>query len=476
MKSLLVSVAWPAWVWTLEHSSPLSGASVGFLSMSYAHSLSVRDNIKCRRLIDSPWYRALWGDRFALTGDQNTKIRFENDQGGYRIASSVDGTGTGEGGDVVTVDDALSAKDAKSAVERAKVNDWWDGVMSTRLNDPRTGAYVGVMQRVHENDLIGHILTHTPGEYTHLCLPARYDENHPFRWQRDPRKEQGELLWPDRMGEAEVKKLETSLGSYSAAGQLQQLPAPAEGGMFKRHWFEVKDAAPAKLRKVRRWDLAGTIGGDWTVGVLIGRCDDAFWWILDVVRFQGTAHSVEQSILNTAKQDGPNVTIGLPQDPGQAGKAQVSALTRMLAGFIVKSAPETGSKEIRASPFAAQCEAGNVRVVRGPWNDTFFDEIDVFPLGRHDDQIDAAAGAFNLLADASNAQGWIDMLASRAAIARGEVDPSLQRYVDYIRNTGRNPLEKAAFDDDWQPVGPSVREQLEAAGLIIQAGPVLSLR
>lgn len=419
MKSLLVSVAWPAWIWTLERTTALSGPSVGFLATSYAHSLSVRDNVKCRRLIESPWYRTLWGSAFALTGDQNTKIRFENNQGGYRIASSIDGTATGEGGDIVTVDDAISAKDARSEVERDKVNDWWDTVMSTRLNDPKTGAYVAVMQRIHENDLVGHILAHTPGEYTHLCLPARYDPDHPFVWPRDPRTEKGELLWPHRMGEAEVSKLETSLGSYGTAGQLQQLPAPSEGGMFKRRWFEIVAAAPANLRKARHWDLAATVAAhgkdpDWTVGALIGRCDNGFFWILDLVRFRGSAHEVETAILNTAKQDTTKVTIGLPQDPGQAGKAQIGALTRMLAGWTVKSAPESGSKEVRASPFASQCEAGNVKMVKASWNDAFLNEIEVFPFGAHDDVVDASSGSFNMLADSGDAQSWVQFMKAEA--------------------------------------------------------------
>lgn len=411
MKSLSCSVAFTAWIWAQKKRSALTGPQVGFLSTSYAQTLSVRDNVKCRRLIESPWYRNGWGERFRLTGDQNTKIRFDNDKGGYRIASSVEGGTTGDGGDIVIIDDPISAGNALSPTVRASVNEWFDNTMSTRLNDPKTGAYVGVMQRLHEDDLVGHLLRRGD-EWTHLCLPARYEHDHPFVWARDPRKEDGELLWPERMGEKEVVSLETALGSYGAAGQLQQRPAPREGGMFKRHWFEIVEAAPAFLTFVRDWDLAGTIDEpgkdpDWTAGCKIGRCPKGFHYIVDMRRFRGSPLEVEQTILSTAQADGTNVTVSLKQDPGQAGKAQVQALTRMLAGFPVTSATESGSKETRAAPFAAQCEARNIKLLRGDWNNAFLDEIEVFPFGRHDDQVDAAASGFNVLAANNGAASWL---------------------------------------------------------------------
>ena len=414
MKSLSCSVAFPAWVWAQRKRSPLTGPGVGFLGVSYAQTLSIRDNVKCRRLLASKWYQDRWGDRFTLTGDQNTKIRFENDQGGYRLASSVESGTTGDGGDVIIIDDAISAGDALSPTVRAAANDWFDGTMTTRLNNPKTGAYIVVAQRLHEDDLIGHLLR-KGDNWTHLCLPARYEREHPIVWARDPRKEEGELLWPERMGEDEVSRLELALGSYGAAGQLQQRPAPRDGGMFRRSWFGVVDIAPAGLTFVRDWDLAGTVATpgtdpDWTVGVKMGRDAAGFHYITDVVRLRGSSHEVERTILATAQQDGTACTVSIKQDPGQAGKAQVAALTRMLIGFIVKSATETGSKETRAAPFAAQCEAGNVKLVRGPWLDLFLDEMETFPFGRHDDQVDAAASAFNVLAANSGPARWLAMM------------------------------------------------------------------
>lgn len=443
MKSLSVSVAFPAWVWAQQKRSPLTGPGVGFLSTSYAQHLSVRDNVKCRRLIDSPWYQRGWGKRFKLTTDQNTKIRFENDKGGYRIASSVDGTATGDGGDIIIVDDPISAGDALSATIRASTNEWFDNTMSTRLNDPKTGAYIVIMQRLHENDLVGHVLAkEDASDWTVLCLPARYESDHPRVYAGDPRKVDGELLWPERMPEAELAKREIALGSYGAASQFQQRPAPREGGMFKRRWFEVVDAAPAGLRDCRAWDFAGTVAKpgsdpDWTAGVKIGRAADGFYYITDCQRFRDTSAVVERSLLTTARQDGKTCRIRIPQDPGQAGKGQASSFTRLLSGFIVKAVPPTGSKETRAAAFAAQCEAGNVRVVKGSWNEAFFDELDVFPFGKHDDQVDAAADAFNELNDGGGSAGFLDMVRAdnAARAAKRNEEPALEPECPYPKGS-----------------------------------------
>ena len=415
-KSILVNVAFPAWVWAQKKRSPLTGPGVGFLSTSYSHTLSVRDNLKGRRLVESPWYQRGWGDRFKLTSDQNTKIRFENDRGGYRIASSVDGTATGDGGDIIIVDDPISAGDALSTTIRAGVNEWFDGTMSTRLNDPKTGAFVMIMQRLHESDLVGHVLAKEDrDDWTMLCLPARYERDHPQVYARDVRNTDGELLWPDRMGEAEVAKIETALGEFSAAGQLQQRPAPRDGGMFKRHWFDVVEAAPAGLHECRGWDFAATVpkpgsDPDWTAGVRIGKSKEGFFYILDVVRFRDSAAAVERSLLATAQRDGKSCRIRIPQDPGQAGKAQASTFTRLLSGFTVRAVPPTGSKETRAAAFAAQCEAGNVKIVKAPWNTAFFNELETFPFGKHDDQVDGSADAFTALHDTGGSAGFLEMV------------------------------------------------------------------
>ena len=244
MKSILTSVAFSAWTWAQKSDPnyPLVGPGVQFLTASYAQSLSLRDSVKCRRLIESPWYQSNWGDRFKLTDDQNTKIRFENDKGGYRLATSVGGALTGEGGSIIIVDDGHNTIEAESDAIRRGTLEWWDEALSTRLNDPKTGAYIIVMQRLHEEDLTGHILSKDNGSFTHLMLPMRFDTTRVCVTDlgfEDPREEDGELLWPERFGEVEVEALERALGPYATASQLQQSPSPRGGGIIKREFWQL---------------------------------------------------------------------------------------------------------------------------------------------------------------------------------------------------------------------------------------------
>ncbi len=391
-KSSIVSVMWPAWTW-IRHPE------TRFMAASYAQTLSIRDSVKCRRVIESPVYQRRWGDRFRLTSDQNTKIRFDNDRNGYRLATSVGGALTGEGGDIIIIDDPHNVVEAGSNMVRQATLDWWDESMSNRLNDPQTGAYVLIMQRVHHQDLAGHLL-HKGGWET-LCFPARYEPDHPHVSKRDERAHEGQLLWPERFPEEAVAQLERDLGSYGSAGQLQQRPTPRSGGMFNRAWWDEEgiinpEAVPCGGRTVRGWDLAASVSGDWTAGCKM-TLKDGVYYIEHMERLRGTPEKVEQMIKAIAAQDGRNVLIDLPQDPGQAGKAQVQYLVKQLAGYNVRYSPESGAKEVRAEALSAQAEAGNVKLVRGDWNSTFIDEAAHFPYSDFDDQIDAASRAFHRL-------------------------------------------------------------------------------
>lgn len=262
-KSSITSVAFPAWVWAQSHRSHTSGPGTQFLHASYAQQLSLRDSVKCRRLIESPWYQSMWSDRFHLVGDQNTKTRFDNSQQGSRLSTSVGSALTGEGGSIIVVDDPNAAQEAFSEATIASTIDWWDNALSTRLNDPKRGAYVIIQQRLSEEDLTGHILSKDVGEWTHLMLPMRYDPVRAYPtsigWT-DPRTEAGELLWPERYGAQEVEILEKQLGPWASAGQLQQSPEPKGGGIIKRDWWQLwaHDAYPPMDTIIATLDTAYT--------------------------------------------------------------------------------------------------------------------------------------------------------------------------------------------------------------------------
>lgn len=179
------------------------------------------------------------------------------------------------------------------------------------------------------------------------------------------------------------------------------------GGVFRREWFDVVPRPPHIEQAVRHWDLASVQGGgDYTVGLLLGRCEQGLFYVLDVVRVQESPHVVERLILETAQADGPEISISLPQDPGQAGVAQAQYLIRQLAGYNVHADRETGSKEVRALPCAAQAEAGNIKVLDAPWTQSFLDEVADFPTGWNDDQVDSLAGSFADLAQSESLVLW----------------------------------------------------------------------
>ncbi|MGO1121225.1 phage terminase large subunit [Rhodovibrionaceae bacterium A322] len=400
MKSLSVAVGWPAWEW-----GPLAQPGSRFISASYAQRLALRDNIKCRRLIRSPWYQARWGRTFALSRDQNSKERFDNDQTGFRLATSVGGLGTGERGDRFIIDDPHNVHQADSPAVRETTLRWFDETVPTRLNDPARSAIVVVMQRVHERDVSGHILARELN-YEHLMLPMEFEPER--RCQTvlgftDPRRSAGELLWPGRFSSELVAELKDTLGEYAAAGQLQQRPVPRQGGLFQRHWFSFVEAVPAGADRVRHWDLAASAeragrDPDWTVGLLLARDSQGCFYLEDIQRLRADGPEVRRAIAATARRDGPSVQISLPQDPGQAGKVQAQDFARLLAGWRLSIERETGDKVTRAEPAAAQAEAGNIKLLSAPWNGVFLEEAALFPNSAHKDQIDALSGALALLA------------------------------------------------------------------------------
>lgn len=386
MKSLLTSVIWPAWEW-----GPKGMPQMRYLGTAHKQDLAVRDNTKCRRLIQSAWYQRHWP--IMLTGDQNAKTKFENSATGFREAMAFTGM-TGSRGDRVILDDPHSVDDANSAAKLAGDIVTFREALPSRVNNDQS-AIVIIMQRLNEGDVSGVALELG---YEHLCIPMRYEGPRKptcIGW-KDPRTTPDELMFPERFPAEQVKELEISLGEYAVAGQLQQRPAPRQGGLFKPDQLQVVDAVPAgDIKWARGWDLASvTDGGDWTAGGKLGRLADGRFVIGDMARFQRGPDERDAAIVNTAGLDGKSVRVSIPQDPGQAGKTQVTYLTRRLAGFKVVSSPETGDKVTRAEPFAAQVNVGNVLMVRGPWNEALVNEMRMFPNGANDDQVDALSRAF----------------------------------------------------------------------------------
>jgi predicted phage terminase large subunit-like protein len=345
----------------------------------------------------------------SFSADQNAKTFYTNTAGGARFITTVNAGVTGEGGDIRIIDDPIDAQDAGATSTTTLENciRWFAESMSSRVTDPKRSCTILVMQRLHELDLSGYWLAKEVGA-EHLMLPANFEPDHPHLSKTslhfvDPRKVRGEVLWEEHFPQEALDAMASTMNDYAVAGQLQQRPAPREGGLFKPEWFSIVDAVPAGCTAVRAWDLAATVfqgigDPDWTVGLRMSKDKQGNFYVENVVRFRDTADIVERNICATASQDGTSVEISIPQDPGQAGKGQAAYLVRQLAGYRVHVERPTGEKAVRAAPLASQAEAGNVKLVKGAWNKAFLDEIATFPMGRHDDQVDAASDAFVRLA------------------------------------------------------------------------------
>lgn len=399
-KSLIVSVLWPAWEWARTPHNR-------YLTFSYTDVNTIRDNRRLRDIVRSEWYQASFrskdtdgvddGPIIELASDQSGKIRFDTTARGWRIASSVGGMGTGEHPHRIIIDDPLKAEDARSIAALTTCNEWYDRTISTRI--ALNPAIILIMQRLHMADLSAHLLA--KGGWTHVCFPMRYDSK--LANVYDLRDSPGQLLWPDLWPEDKVREEEISLGPFGTAGQLQQNPVPEGGGLFKREWLPIVDAAPSysglSMRMCRGWDTADTEdGGDWTVGVkLLHDISAGIWYVLHVERTRSGPGGVNSLIQNVAASDGKSCLI---REGSGSGKAAISARSKMLAGYDYAVAQESADKVTRANPFRAQCEAGNVRLVRGDWNESYISVLTSFPVGKHDDDVDGTSDAFNALIDA----------------------------------------------------------------------------
>jgi len=190
-----------------------------------------------------------------------------------------------------------------------------------------------------------------------------------------------------------------TLGEYAFSALYQQRPRPRDGNMFPRELAEIVDAAPVEVDRVRYWDKAGTeSAGAYTAGVRMSRDKNGLFYVEDVVRAQHGALRRKALMHQTATLDGTRVSVWVEQEPGSGGKESAELTIRDLAGYTVRSETVTGDKATRADPFAAQWQAGNVKLVRGTWNKAYLDELEAFPSGKYKDQADASSGAFNKLA------------------------------------------------------------------------------
>jgi len=426
-KSSIVTVLFPAWCWiaqlprdqfpeawkerirrrqhakhlNLKPLPLLTGRSFRFITGSYSTTLSTEHSEYSRDVIGSEKYKRYFRE-VRIKPKKDAKTNFVNTEGGQRFTTSVGSTVTGVHAHIIIIDDPINPSQGQSEISRLTANNWLDSTLSTRKVDKKVTVTIVIMQRLHRNDPTGHLIDKRGEEkIRHIVLPGsdRYKIKPPelIKYYKEG------LLDPVRMPRDILDDNKINLGAYQYAGQFGQNPRPREGGLFQESYFEIIDAAPARVEsRVRGWDLAGTseaeaavTGQDpaYSCGVLVSR-KRGILYVEHVFRKKISSNQLRLSMRNFASQDPKGTVVDFPQDPGQAGKAQAREIAGFLIGYIVKFSLESGNKFTKLDPLAAQCEAGNVKLVKGNWNQAFIDELCDIPNNTYWDQSDAFYRAF----------------------------------------------------------------------------------
>lgn len=394
-KSTIISIMFPAWIWTRMPSARIVNAS-------YAHDIAMDMASKSRDVITSDKYRRLFPE-IQIRDDTNAKANYVNTLKGQRYACGTGGQIMGKHFHFIIVDDPLNAEQAASEAELTRANRWMERTLPSRKVNKKITPTILIMQRLHENDPTGARLARAEAgmPHNHICLPAELGDNVKPEYCRDYYVDG--LMDPIRLDAEVLQRVEQEQGEFVLASQYGQTPIPEGTAMF--HIGKIRaDKPPAKyVRVCRAWDKAGTEGGGaFTVGTLMGIDDAGTYWIVDVIRVQYDSGRRERLIRSTAEKDGKHVVIAIEQEPGSGGKHSAQSSVKNLAGFTVKIVPvgkSDGDKIARADPFSTQVNNGNVCIVEADWNKVWRNELRYFPFSKFKDQVDSAALAFNVLSN-----------------------------------------------------------------------------
>jgi predicted phage terminase large subunit-like protein len=381
-KSSLTCVFWPAWVWLREPRA-------GILSLSVSHEITIRDSGKSLALIHRPWFQARWGDLVAVDPGAGT-TKFATHLGGVREAQTFGGQVLGKHPDVVIIDDPIKPQ-MLSPATLAYAKRFWVDTLSTRAADPKTVRRVCIMQRLHVEDLAGVFIAEG---WELLRLPMRFEPESAD--PRDQRTKPGELLAPERAGEAEVQKLERN-GERFRASQLQQRPFPEGGAIIKSEWIQWYDPkkAPRFSSKIQTWDLTfkATNDSDHVAGQVWGTDENSFYFIdgiLERLDFVATCEAILG--MSTHHPD----AIGILIEDKANGPAVMSMLETKVAGII--PVEPLGGKGARLNAVAPLFEAKNVFLPIGhPVAEQLALHLQAFPSGDIDDDVDACTQVLNHL-------------------------------------------------------------------------------
>jgi predicted phage terminase large subunit-like protein len=390
LKSLTVTIAYIAWA--LGHDPTKK-----IICVSHSKDLAREHASAFLRIVESPWYQRLFPAlQIAKRGHRITELKTTS--GGFRLATSIEGSILGRGADLIVIDDPIQPLAALSEAERVKVKTFYDQTLYTRLNDKRTGAIVLVMQRLHEDDLVAHVEGIDDWEKLEIPAVAERTETYALGPSSSDsyRRRVGELLHPDREDQATLDQIRRTMGSRGFQAQYQQTPVPHDGNIIKRSWIRYYNEEPEEFELlVASWDTASTTSesSDYSVGTLWGLAGNNYY-LLDLIRGQFEFTALRREVLAMHERDLDAITLIEETDTGRA-LAQDLHSTRELRPILD---PPRFDKVARIEAQSARFEAGDVLLPRSaPWLEAYLAELLAFPNGRHDDQVDSTSQALRFL-------------------------------------------------------------------------------
>lgn len=406
-KSMLTTVIFPIWCWAVVDPC------LKFISVSYSGDLALEHSRRSRDLINCVWFQKLYGGKVALKGDVNAASHYENDRGGMRKAVGTGGQITGSGGDIIIVDDPINPKKAASDVERINCIEFYDHTLFSRLNDPEIGVRIIVMQRLHEQDLSGHLMDEKhgrPSEHQHICIPGELDMN-VLKPKELAKYYKDGLFWATRFSQRVLNAFKKALGSLQYAGQIGQRPVPPEGNIWKRKWFPVIEAAMVKRDPVKNpihffidtaYTEDDTEKND-PCGFLAGFEKDNYFYIINFTEAWLEFPDFIKFLLQYVALNGYTDYSSIKVEPKASGKSVVQQLKHSGLNIVeIDGEYIKDDKVTRASGIAPIIEAGRICLIAGPWNDKYLGQVTSFPKASHDEAVDLTVYAANHFVPASD--------------------------------------------------------------------------
>lgn len=391
LKSICVSVAWPAWLLGKNPASRIMAAS-------YSAPLAIKHSLDCRMVIGSPWYRHIFPD-VQIARDQNEKYKFMTTARGFRYATSVGGTTTGEGGNFLILDDPLSPMQAMSSTTRDMANYWFEHTFASRLNDKKKGVIVLVMQRLHPQDLTGYLLA--KGGWEHLCLPAVATRKEFFDFGTVKHvREEGEFIHHERENAELIERAKNELGSVAFAAQYQQNPLSDEASMIKLEWFARYESLPTAEKIVQSWDTAIKSEAHHDATVCLTFCrHENISYLIDARVVRVEYPELKRAFYMMAQRWKPQAIL---IEDRASGQQLIQDARRETHLPIIARSPKS-DKITRVAAVSALIEAGKVALPdHAHWLADFEAEISGFPSAPHDDQVDALTQYLDWVRE----QGW----------------------------------------------------------------------